>query len=213
MPCKMIWKRFMMETKDYLKALVDDIHSTVVATIGKDGHPVTRCIDMMLYDDDGVYFLTAKGKEFYSQLMEQHYISLSAIKDKRCISLAGKVESIGKSKLNEIFAKNVYMQAIYPNDTRQALEVFRIYEADGNFFDISDPAHVTRGAFAIGKTTVQYGGYRISEECIGCGKCLSVCPQSCIDLSTVRAVIDPNRCLHCGSCVTVCLVGAVKKVI
>ena len=27
---------------DYLKLLVDEIHSTTVATIGSDGHPQTR---------------------------------------------------------------------------------------------------------------------------------------------------------------------------
>ena len=41
----------------YLKSLVDDIHSTTIATIGADGHPQTRVIDMMLYDKQGVYFL------------------------------------------------------------------------------------------------------------------------------------------------------------
>ena len=32
----------------YLKILVEDIHSTTVSTIGADGHPQTRVIDMML---------------------------------------------------------------------------------------------------------------------------------------------------------------------
>jgi len=50
----------------YLKMLVEDIHSTTVATIGADGHPQTRVIDMMLYDKKGVYFLTARGKFFMS---------------------------------------------------------------------------------------------------------------------------------------------------
>ena len=31
-----------MTKMDYLKLLVDDIHSTTVATIGSDGHPQTR---------------------------------------------------------------------------------------------------------------------------------------------------------------------------
>ena len=60
-----------MAHMDYLKFLVEEIHSTTVATIGSDGHPQTRIIDMMYYDADGVYFLTAKGKAFYEQLMEQ----------------------------------------------------------------------------------------------------------------------------------------------
>ena len=51
-----------MTKMDYLKLLVDEIHSTTVATIGSDGHPQTRIIDMMYYDEEGVYFLTAKGE-------------------------------------------------------------------------------------------------------------------------------------------------------
>ena len=31
-----------MTKMDYLKLLVDEIHSTTVATIGSDGHPQTR---------------------------------------------------------------------------------------------------------------------------------------------------------------------------
>lgn len=72
---------------EYIKILVEEIHSTTVATIGADGHPQTRVIDMMHYDEAGVYFLTAKGKAFYDQLMEQGYIAVSATKDKQAVSL------------------------------------------------------------------------------------------------------------------------------
>lgn len=120
-----------MDQTEYLRVLVEDIHSTTVATIGADGHPQTRVIDMMLWNEKGVYFLTAKGKEFYAQLMEQNYISLSAVKEKRSISLRGKIRNIHSEKLDEIFEKNTYMQGIYPGDTRSALEVFQLYEAEG----------------------------------------------------------------------------------
>lgn len=77
----------MMNRNDYLKLLVEGIHSTTVATIGSDKHPQTRVIDMMLWDEQGVYFLTAKGKTFYTQLMEQGFIALSATKNKISIFL------------------------------------------------------------------------------------------------------------------------------
>lgn len=64
---------------DYLKILTEDIHSADIATPDKNGRPITRIIDIMFYDDQGIYFLTAKGKEFYRQLMEQKYISLPAV--------------------------------------------------------------------------------------------------------------------------------------
>ncbi|WP_281672830.1 4Fe-4S binding protein [Pseudoramibacter alactolyticus] len=200
-----------MDTREYLRILVEEIHSAIVATIDKDGHPVTRAIDMMLWDDNGVYFLTAKGKEFYRQLQEQQYISLSAVRDKKAISLRGCVENIGSEKLDVIFEKNEYMQKIYPGDTRNALEVFRLYDAQGEFFDISDPSHVTRGAINIGIKPELISGFFVGEGCIGCRNCSVVCPQSCIDSSSIPAVIDQNRCLHCGRCAEACPVGVIER--
>lgn len=193
-----------MEKNDYLKLLVENIHSTTVATIGADGHPQTRVIDIMLWDEKGVYFLTAKGKAFYKQLMEQKYIALSATKDKLAISLRGYVKNIHKEKLDEIFEKNPYMKGIYPEDTRNALEVFWLYEADGEYFDISDPSHIVRDSIVIGKESSQNSGYFVTDKCIGCKLCYSVCPQKCINIDTIPVVINPHHCLHCGRCVEIC---------
>ena len=200
-----------MTRNDYLKLLVEDIHSTAVATIGADGYPQTRVIDMMLWDGQGVYFLTARGKAFYAQLMEQGYIALSAAKDKVSISLRGKIRNIGSEKLDEIFEKNPYMQSIYPGDTRSALEVFCLYEADGEYFDIRDPAHIVRDSFTVGKAAREAAGYYVGTGCTGCGACISVCPQRCIDISGTTAVIDRHRCLHCGRCAEVCPRQAIEK--
>ena len=201
-----------MNSSYYLKLLVEDFHSATVATIAPDGHPQTRIIDMMLWDDDGVYFLTAKGKAFYAQLMEQGYIALSATRDKKSVSLRGRVQNIGSEKLDEIFEKNTYMQSIYPGDTRSALEVFRIHEAQGEFFDISEPSHVRREAFTIGAVQTVRSGYYAGTGCIGCKLCYSVCPQKCIDISTKPVVIDQTRCLHCGRCAQICPKQAIQRV-
>lgn len=188
----------------YLEILVDKIHSCTVATLGEDGYPVTRIIDMMYFDEKGVYFLTAKGKAFYKQLMEQKFIALSATKEKVSVSLRGKVKNIGKQYLDVLFDKNPYMKDIYPGDSRDALEVFCIYEAQGDYFDISVPSRIVRDSFVIGQKQVKSAGYYIHEGCIGCKLCYSVCPQKCIDISSVPAVIDQNHCLHCGRCTEIC---------
>ena len=200
-----------MGTEDYLKILVEGIHSATVATIAADGHPQTRVIDMMLYDENGVYFLTARGKAFYAQLKEQGFIALSATKGKISVSLRGKVKSIGTEKLDEIFEKNAYMQGIYPGDTRAALEVFRIFEAQGEYFDISEPSHVVRDSFLIGNPQVHRSGYHVGEGCTGCGLCYSVCPQRCVDVSVMPAVIDQGRCLRCGRCAEICPAQAIER--
>lgn len=199
-----------MNTDNYLKILVESIHSATVATIGADGHPQTCIIDMMLWDDRGVYFLTAKGKDFYRRLTQQGYISLSAVKDKVSVSLRGRIECIGTEKLDEIFEKNTYMQSIYPEGTRSALEVFRLYEAEGEYFDISDPAHILRDSFAIGGLKKPQDGYFVKKRCDGCAACLKVCPQRCIDAGSVPFVIDQNRCIRCGLCAIACEKHAIE---
>ncbi len=200
-----------MNKNDYLALLVERIHSAAVATLASDGHPQIRTIDMMLWDEEGVYFLTAKGKSFYAQLMQQKYIAVSATAEKRSVSLRGKVKNIGSEKLEEIFEKNPYMAEIYPGDTRAALEVFCLYEGKGEYFDISDPAHIQRDHFVIGNTENTFSGYIISEKCVGCGACDAVCPQGCIHMEESPAQIDQNRCLHCGRCAEVCPVQAVER--
>ncbi len=57
-----------METKDYFSFLVNEIHTTVVASVDDEGLPVTAAIDMMNYDESSLYFLTAKGKGFLAVL-------------------------------------------------------------------------------------------------------------------------------------------------
>ncbi|MCC8015682.1 MAG: 4Fe-4S binding protein [Eubacterium sp.] len=200
-----------MAEKNYIQMLVEEIHSAAVATIGSDGHPQIRTIDMMLWDEKGVYFLTAKGKAFYSQLMSQGFIALSAVKDKKSVSLRGKIQNIGSEKLGEIFEKNTYMQKIYPGDTRSALEVFRLYEAEGEYFDISDPSRVVREGITIGQPKPTESGYFVGNQCIGCKLCYSVCPQKCIDISGVPVIIDQNRCLRCGRCAQICPKQTIEK--
>lgn len=197
--------------QNYLKILVEDIHSSIVATIGSDGHPKTRVIDMMFYDEKGIYFLTARGKEFYSQLMEQKYIALTATKDKMSISLSGFIQNIGKEKLDQIFEKNPYMQSIYPGETRSALDVFCLYEAEGEYFDISNPKHISRESFTIGKYKEKKTGYFVGVGCIQCKLCYSVCPQKCINVETKPVFIDQNHCLRCGKCAEICPKQVIKK--
>ena len=200
-----------MTKMEYLRLLVDEIHSTTVATIGLDGHPQTRIIDMMYYDGDGVYFLTAKGKAFYDQLMEQQYVSISATKDKIAISLRGKVKNIGKRNMDIMFEKNPYMKEIYPGDTKDAIEVFLLYEAQGEYFDISNPSNIVRDTITIGEAEVVQTGYVVGKGCIGCKLCYSVCPQKSIDISSVPVVINQNHCLHCGRCAEICPKQCIEK--
>ena len=52
--------------------------------------------------------------------------------------------------------------------------------------------------------------YAVTGICIGCGKCLYVCPADCIVHDGVPYYIDASKCQSCGSCRDVCPVGAVS---
>ena len=50
--------------------------------------------------------------------------------------------------------------------------------------------------------------YKISDACIECGACASVCPVGAISLEGDKAVIDAGTCIECGACEGSCPVGA-----
>lgn len=205
-----------MTTNDILKILQRDIHSTVFATVDERGLPQTCVIDLMLADENGLYFLTARGKSFYDRLTERPFAAISGMKggdtlSTVAISVRGAVRSIGKERLAEIFEKNPYMAKIYPTEqSRDALEVFQLYRGEGEYFDLSQQPPF-RQSFSFGGEAVHRTGYRINaDKCIGCQGCRSVCPSGCIS-STVPRVIDESHCLHCGNCFRICPVKAVEK--
>lgn len=205
-----------MKTKSVLKILAEEIHSVVIATVDKNGLPATRVIDIMLHDDESVYFITAKGKMFYTQLMEKGYISLSGItfgKDsmsKKSISISGAVKNINTEKLKDIFAKNQYMESIYPTpESKTALKVFKLYRGQGEFFDLTTKP-ITRKSFTLGGQQIHSNGYHINKWCTRCGLCQEKCPSNCIQARELYTIIQEN-CLHCGICLEVCPEEAVLK--
>lgn len=64
---------------DYLKVLVEEIHSVVVATVDETGHPHTAVMDMMWEDGKTVYFLTADFKPLYKRLKEDGRVALTGM--------------------------------------------------------------------------------------------------------------------------------------
>ena len=205
-----------MNTSTFFHILTEEIHSVVIATIDKNELPSTRVIDMMLYDEDGIYFLTAKGKSFYRQLMDRPYISLSGLTggadsmSKKAISISGAIRNIGTEKLDLIFKKNSYMNEIYPSpESRTALEVFCLYKGQGEYFDLSTKP-ITRESFSFGGQALLQFGYSITNACTACGLCLEKCPQQCIDVGTPY-FINLQQCLHCGNCMEICPADAVVR--
>lgn len=205
-----------MTAKDYLNYVVKEIHTTIVATVDDAGLPVTAAIDMMDSDANSLYFLTAKGKSFYDRLKNREFLALTAMKGEDtmssiAVSIRGKVRELENEKIPMLFEKNPYMRNIYPTeDSMQALTVFQIYEGTGEWFDLSKKP-IERDSFVFGGAERNEDGYFITDKCIGCGSCVSVCPQNCIITNNIPYAIEREHCLHCGNCLTACPVAAVER--
>ena len=48
------------------------------------------------------------------------------------------------------------------------------------------------------------------SKCIGCGKCVQICPQQCVAPGTPYHIAQ-EHCLHCVNCFEQCPVQAVTK--
>lgn len=205
-----------MQARDYLNYIVEEIHSTVFATVDSEGRPVTCAIDIMDYDESGLYFLTARGKTFYDRLKANDNIAFTAMKGEdtlSCIavSVQGKAQEVGPDRLPALFEKNPYMKKIYPDvRSRSALTVFKIHEGTGEWFDLSKRP-IERENFSFGGAQEKRTGYFVTDKCIDCKLCYSKCPQKCIDITRKPVLIEQEHCLHCGNCFEVCPARAVER--
>lgn len=201
---------------NYLNFIVNEIHTVVAATLDGEGLPVTCAIDIMDADEKGLYFLTARGKGFYSRLKQHFYMALTGIKGADTmtsvsVSVQGKVKELGSDLLSGLFEKNPYMKEIYPTEkSREALTVFQLYEGTGEWFDLSKKP-IERASFIIGNAVKKPEGYFITTACTGCHACMKACPQNCIDDTVQPAVIRQENCLHCGNCMAVCPQDAIIR--
>ena len=169
-----------------------------------------------LYDIEGDHYSFCVQLRFYDRLVKRGFLALTAIKGEDtmssvAVSVRGKVQELGYGRIPELFEKNPYMHKIYPTEeSTHALTVFQIYEGAGEWFDLSKKP-IERASFTFGNAQKKEEGYFITDSCIGCGSCVAVCPQQCIDNTDIPHVIRQENCLHCGNCMTACPVGAVVR--
>ena len=54
--------------------------------------------------------------------------------------------------------------------------------------------------------------YKITDDCLGCGACVSECPVEAISGKIKEPFkIDLNKCIRCGSCIEACPFNAIKE--
>ena len=192
-----------------------DVCDVAFATVDEEGLPAVRVIDVMMVDEGRLYFVAARGKAFYAQVMRTRYVAIvGQAPDFRTCRLRGPVEhpddpAEQRRLVDRVFELNPSMEQLYPGEARYVLEAFYLEQGQGEYFDLGRYP-LFRASFSLGDTAVERDGFEVAGSCTGCGACVEACPQSCIALrSDGCARIAQEGCLRCGLCREACPAGAV----
>ena len=174
--------------------------------------PFSRIVDVMLVETGKLFFVTARGKDFYHQLMKNPVVAITGMDENyTMIRLKGEAKLLPAEQMDDyrtrIFQENPGLGAIYNQEQRDILDVFCIDSGHGDVFDLgSQPPTRTQVSFGV-ELPVPWG-YVIQEACIGCGQCVPLCPTGAIQPGTPY-IIDGSLCLECGKCNEICPVDAI----
>ena len=183
------------------------------ATVDAEGNPQVRCISAIHFESDTIYFFTARGKDFCKELLDSEKVQiLGYTRYKEMIRLTGRAKPVHAKEQEKwrdiIFESQPYLANVYPGDTRNIGIIFEIKDMEIEYFNLGvNP--IFRESYVIGNTEIIEKGYTITEDCIGCGKCVKSCPQKAIEKGK-PSVIHQEHCLHCGNCFENCPVSAIK---
>lgn len=184
------------------------------ATVGEQGEPEIRCISAIHYEPDAMYFFTARGKDFCKELLRDGRVQvLGYTMYKEMIRLSGTAKAVPAEEQERwkdvIFQEQPYLANVYPGDTRSIGIIFVIREMSIEYFNLGvNP--IFRQVYSVNGGAARPKGYVITDQCVGCGTCQSVCPQGAIQAGAPYR-IRQEHCLHCGNCFENCPVQAVVR--
>lgn len=199
----------------YCLRFLREVREAAFATVDEEGLPSVRVIDVMMVEGGRLYFVAARGKAFYADLMRTRYVALvGQSADFRTCRLRGAVERPDDEAerhrlIDRIFELNPSMRELYPGESRYVLEPFYLQDAQGEYFDLSG-APVVRVPFALGAASEAKDGFVITDRCRECGACADACPEGCIEAGTPYIIVQ-EHCLRCGLCRETCSYGAVER--
>jgi uncharacterized pyridoxamine 5'-phosphate oxidase family protein len=191
--------------------MLKEMRSVVMST-AENGIPHSRIIDILNCDEDGIYFLSDKPKQFYKQIVESGKISITSMnKDYVQVRVDGNVKRMPDEILEQLFENDSSLLELFPEKNKyHNFSLFKIYNGKGEIFDLSGRERkLKRERFAFGEETVNPSGCKITDKCVSCGACKAVCPFDAISEGSPYT-IDPRYCDECGVCHGVCPVDAIE---
>lgn len=129
-----------MVLQDYMK-LLENIGAVVFATVDSDGKPHTRFANIGVANENGIFFMTKPGNEFYTQLKGNENVSISGMSNDengiQAITIEGKVREVDQSYLEDILKDNPYVKDVYPDEEdRKSVVPLQVYEGSGFYMNL-----------------------------------------------------------------------------
>lgn len=102
--------------------LLRGVRDCAFATIDRNGLPAVRIIDVMLVEEGRLFFCTARGKDFYAELLANSAVAVTGLNDKwQTVRLMGRAERLADAEqhamIDRIFEENPLMNEVYPGET------------------------------------------------------------------------------------------------
>lgn len=131
-----------MQVNEILEILQNDMRVAIFATVDNQGKPHARPINIGVANEQGIFFMTSPKTDFYQQLQVNQNIAITALKQDdyliQVIRIEGKVQEIGREKLEEVLKDNPFVKHVYPNESDiAAVQVFHLYDGEGFYHSLT----------------------------------------------------------------------------
>ena len=118
------------------------------ATVDRNGKPQIRCVSAIHYENNAMYFFTARGKNFCRELLENNSVQVLAhTKFNEMIRLSGKTvpapDNEQEKWIDIIFSEQPYLSNVYPDNTRKIGIVFCVKNAEIEYFNLIKFVRIT----------------------------------------------------------------------
>ena len=112
---------------------------------------------------------------------------------------------------------NVFLAAAEPSSSFPSISLYKVRpsipQKKINMNRLSDiTVHKDAQKVSFGATS-NYLVEIKTEQCVGCGDCLEICPMDAISLQEEVAVRNAQACIGCGLCVSLCSSEALEMVL
>ena len=131
-----------MNLEEVMKILQEQMKVAVFATVDENNKPHARHAHIGVANEHGVFFMTHPRTNFYSQLMTNQNVAITAMSEDgyliQVIRIEGEIRKVDKAMLKELLKDNPYVKHVYPDASdRQGSQVFQLYQGEGFYHSLT----------------------------------------------------------------------------